>query len=166
MYLSNHFRCAEVCGETAYLAFHAKWLQRCDLTIRNKSPRLLFHATNHRFVVLSNDKKNDQIIKRNGQNFKQNLLQKATGKKNRQERKYQPNPSAPQALENQRFSLDVPIKLFRAFESASLRPLRYISVCNSRCAAHSICDYTQSHAKNQGGAGKFRKIAWEFLRSG
>ena len=59
-------------------------------------------------------------VKRNGQNFKQFLLQKAIGKKNRQERNNQPNPSAPQTLENQRFFPDVPIKAFRAFESGPL----------------------------------------------
>ena len=89
--------------------------------VRDSNPR--YFRTQH-FECCTFDHSDNspciQMLKRNGQNFKRFLLGKTLGKKNRQERNNQPNPNAPQAIENQRFFPDVPIKSFRAFESGPL----------------------------------------------
>ena len=66
-YLSNHFRCAEVCGETAYLACLRQMITTVQFDHLKSMPnKHWFPNTNFEFVLFIGRWKDDQIIAKEG----------------------------------------------------------------------------------------------------
>ena len=66
-YLSNHFRCAEVCGETAYLACLRQMITSVQFDHLKSMPnKHWFPNTNFEFVLFIGRWKDDQIIAKEG----------------------------------------------------------------------------------------------------